>query len=87
VFAFGLLHGLGFAGALRDVGLPRSSFATALVGFNVGVELGQVAVIAVAMLAVGWYSRREWYRQRIVVPVSAAIACVAIYWMVERIAM
>ena len=45
VFAFGLLHGLGFAGALREVGLPRSEFVTALVGFNAGVELGQLAVI------------------------------------------
>ena len=85
VFAFGLLHGLGFAGALRDVGLPRSEFATALVTFNVGVEAGQLAVIAAATAMVGWYCRRDWYRRRIVVPVSATIACVAVYWVVERI--
>src|SRR6266567_6510893 len=74
VFAFGLLHGMGFAGALRDLGLPRSEFVTALVTFNVGVEAGQLAVIGVAFLAVGWHcSRHAWYRRRIVVPASAMI--------------
>jgi hypothetical protein len=85
VFAFGLLHGLGFAGALRDVGLPRSEFATALVTFNVGVEAGQLAVIAAAMSVVGWYARREWYRRRVVVPASVIIACVAVYWVADRL--
>src|SRR5262249_17458660 len=62
VFGFGLLHGMGFAGALKDLGLPRSEFLTALVTFNVGVEAGQLSVIAIAFLLVGWYcSRRLWY--------------------------
>jgi hypothetical protein len=86
VFAFGLLHGLGFAGALREVGLPRSEFATALVGFNVGVELGQLAVISAAFLAVGyWYGDRIWYRRRIVMPASACIACFGMFWMLQRL--
>jgi hypothetical protein len=86
VFAFGLLHGMGFAGALKEVGLPRSEFLTALLTFNVGVEAGQLAVIAAAFLLVGWRSHRTWYRHRIVVPASILIACTAVYWTVERLA-
>ncbi len=86
VFAFGLLHGMGFAGALKELGLPRSEFVTALLTFNLGVEAGQLAVIGAAFLLVGWhYSQRAWYRGRIVVPASAAIACTAVYWTLERI--
>jgi hydrogenase/urease accessory protein HupE len=87
VFAFGLLHGMGFAGALKDLGLPRSEFVTALVTFNVGVEAGQLAVIAAAFLLVGWHcANRAWYRSRIVVPASAIIACTAVYWTIQRLA-
>lgn len=87
VFAFGLLHGMGFAGALKELGLPRSEFVTALLTFNIGVEAGQLAVIGVAFVLVGWhYSHRAWYRGRIVVPTSALIACTGVYWMIERLA-
>jgi len=86
VFSFGLLHGLGFAGALKDLALPRSEFVIALLTFNLGVEAGQLAVIAAAFLLVGWhFSDRSWYRGRIVVPVSALIACTAVYWTVQRL--
>jgi hydrogenase/urease accessory protein HupE len=86
VFAFGLLHGMGFAGALKELGLPRSEFVTALVTFNIGVEAGQLTVIGAAFLLVGWYcSNRAWYRRRVVVPASALIACTAIYWTIERL--
>ena len=87
VFAFGLLHGMGFAGALKELGLPRSEFVTALLTFNVGVEAGQLAVIGAAFLLVGWHcANRAWYRSRIVVPVSTLIACTAVYWTIERFA-
>jgi hydrogenase/urease accessory protein HupE len=86
VFLFGLLHGLGFASVLRDLGLPRGSFLPALVSFNLGVELGQLTVLAGALLAVGaWFGKRSWYRARVVVPASLAIAAVALYWTVERV--
>lgn len=86
VFAFGLLHGLGFAGALQELALPRSEFVTALLGFNVGVEMGQLTVIGAAFLLVGWHcSGQAWYRSRIVVPASAAIACTAVYWTIQRL--
>jgi hypothetical protein len=88
VFAFGLLHGMGFAGALKELGLPRSEFVTALITFNAGVEAGQLAVIGAAFLLVGWYcSNRDWYRRLVVVPASALIACTAVYWTVERLSL
>jgi len=86
VFGFGLLHGMGFAGVLTGIGLPESEFVTALVSFNVGVECAQLAVIVLALLAVGAFRRCPWYRQRIVVPASLVIAAVGLYWTVERIA-
>ena len=86
VFGFGLLHGMGFAGVLQELGLPRSEFVTALLAFNGGVEAGQLAVIAAAFALVGWqWGPRAWYRPRIVVPASVLIACVALYWTLERI--
>ena len=86
VFGFGLLHGLGFAGVLTEIGLPRDEFVTGLIAFNVGVEGGQLAVIAIAFLAVGyWFRHRPWYRRRVVLPLSALIALTGVYWMVERL--
>jgi len=86
VFGFGLLHGLGFAGVLVEVGLPHGQFVPALVSFNVGVELGQLAVIALAYLAVGvWGRNRAWYRPRVVIPASATVAAVGLFWTVQRV--
>ena len=86
VFAFGLLHGLGFSGVLREVGLPQGELLTALLGFNTGVELGQIAVIGLAYVAVGyWFNQRTWYRRRIVLPASACIALFGLYWTLERV--
>jgi hypothetical protein len=86
VFCFGLLHGLGFASVLGEFGLPENAFVPALIGFNVGVELGQLAVIAAAYLLVGYaFGRKPWYRSRIAVPASAIIACIGAWWVVERV--
>jgi len=86
VFGFGLLHGLGFAGVLTELGLPAGEFLPALIAFNVGVELGQLAVIGLALLAVGlWFRERPWYRARIVVPGSLLIAATGTWWTIERI--
>ncbi len=86
VFAFGLLHGMGFAGVLTELGLPRSEFLPALISFNVGVEAGQLTVIAIAFLLFGLpFRKKPWYRSRIVVPASIAIAAVGFYWAVQRI--
>lgn len=86
VFGFGLLHGLGFASVLQEVGLQRGDYALGLIGFNIGVELGQLTVIATAFLLTGyWFREKPWYRHRIVWPASAVIALTGAFWAVERI--
>ena len=85
VFMFGLLHGLGFAGVLRELGLPRDEFLTALLTFNLGVEGGQLTIIAGAMLAVAPFMKKGWYRQRVVIPASVLIAAIGVYWFVVRL--
>jgi hydrogenase/urease accessory protein HupE len=88
VFAFGLLHGMGFAGVLREMQLPKSELLTALVTFNVGVELGQLTVIAAAFAIIAyWHQKKPWYRHRFVVPASLAIASVGLFWTVQRLAL
>lgn len=86
-FVFGLLHGLGFASALREIGLPQGDIPLALLSFNVGVEVGQLAFVA-AVLAVLWFGKRtlstalpKWAGQ---VP-AYAIGSVAALWTLERI--
>jgi hypothetical protein len=85
VFMFGLLHGLGFAGVLRELGLPRDEFLTGLLTFNLGVEGGQLTVILLASIVVAPFVKRGWYRHRVVIPASLAIAAIAIYWTIVRI--
>jgi hypothetical protein len=85
VFAFGLLHGLGFAGVLGELGLPEGEFLTALLAFNGGIELGQLAVLTAAFAIVGWWRERPWYRTRVTVPASVLIGLIGLYWTVTRI--
>jgi hypothetical protein len=85
IFCFGLLHGLGFASVLGAFGLPAGQFVPALIGFNIGVEFGQLAVIALAFAAVGWFEGKPWYRRMIAIPASAMIAAVGGFWVVERV--
>ena len=85
VFGFGLLHGLGFASVLSDVGGGTGNLLARLIGFNVGVELGQLAVIAAAFVLLALpFGRRPWWRPYIAVPASLAIAAVGAWWAVER---
>jgi len=85
VFVFGLVHGLGFAGALSELNLPKTSLAVGLVGFNLGVEGAQLAVIALALLFTAWLRDPARYRQWIVIPGSALIAAVGLWWAVQRV--
>ncbi len=86
VFGFGLLHGLGFAGVLSDFGMPQNDFAVALISFNVGVELGQLAVISLAFISLGfWFKDQQIYRKIVVVPGSAFISIIGLYWFLERL--
>ena len=83
-FVFGLIHGFGFASVLADLGLPQGSLALALIGFNVGVELGQVAIVAV-FLPLAYAARDSWFYRRVVlVGGSAVIALLAAVWLGER---
>lgn len=84
-FVFGLIHGFGFASVLRDLGLPQSALVTSLLGFNVGVEIGQLAIVAV-FLPAAWLLRRTWFYRQLMTWGSLAIALVAAIWLLERLA-
>jgi hypothetical protein len=86
VFMFGLIHGMGFASSLNEIGLPRNQFFTSILSFNAGVEIGQIAVITVVFLAVIIpFKRIRHYREIIVIPLSSLIAAVAAYWTIQRV--
>jgi hypothetical protein len=83
-FVFGLIHGFGFASVLTELGLPRDALVLALVGFNLGVEAGQLAIVAV-FLPLAYFLRRSWfYRRVILLGGSMAIVAVAMIWLLER---
>lgn len=83
-FALGLLHGFGFSATLMDLGLPRQNLALTLFGFNVGVEIGQMCVVA-AFVPLAYLSRKTWFYRRVgLVGGSLVIAGVAGVWLVER---
>jgi hypothetical protein len=84
-FGFGLLHGFGFASVLAKPGLPTGSLVLALLGFNTGVEAGQLVIVA-AFLPLAYVARCSWFYQRVtLVAGSSAIAGMALIWMVERL--
>ena len=86
VFIFGLLHGLGFASVLAEFGLPIQQFIPALIGFNVGVELGQLSVVFILFIAIGyWFNKKNWYRKFITLPISGIVGLIGSYWFFERI--
>lgn len=86
VFLFGLVHGMGFANALGSLGLPQNSYLTSLIMFNVGVELGQLAVILSAFFLFGkWFGNKPYYRKAIVIPLSVLITILAGYWTIQRL--
>lgn len=82
--AFGLVHGFGFAGVLADLGLPRGALALSLLGFNVGVELGQLAIVALVLPATFALRGTQLYRRALMPGGSLAIALVALAWLGER---
>jgi hypothetical protein len=86
VFLFGLVHGLGFASSLNQMGLPQNAYLSSLLLFNVGVELGQLTIILLAFFLVGkWFGEKTFYRRLVVLPISLVIILIAGYWTVERI--
>ena len=85
VFLFGLLHGLGFASVLSDLGLSAVHFTLSLLSFNIGVELGQLTILAVAFLLVYPFRQKSIYHSYIVRPGSVLIGIIGLWWGVERI--
>jgi len=84
-FAFGLIHGFGFASVLAELGLPRDALVLALVGFNLGVEAGQLAIVA-AFLPLAYFLRASWFYRRVVLSGgSTAIVAIAMIWLLERV--
>jgi hypothetical protein len=82
-FGFGLIHGFGFASVLIDLGLPKESLLVSLFGFNLGVEIGQLCIVAV-FLPLAFLLRRTWLYRRLLTGGSVAIALVALVWFIER---
>jgi hypothetical protein len=86
VFLFGLIHGLGFASALNEIGLPRNKFLTSIFSFNLGVEIGQVTIIGLVFLFIILPAGKKlWYKKAVAYPLSAMIGLIAAYWTVQRI--
>ena len=86
IFMFGLLHGLGFAGIINEIGVSDSLFFVSLISFNVGVELGQIAVIVLSYIFIALlFQKKKWYRDRVTKPLSILIAFVGFYWFIQRI--
>lgn len=86
VFMFGLIHGLGFASSLNEIGLPRNKFATSIISFNLGVEMGQITVILLMFaFIISRFGNKPWYRKRVVYPLSIIIAIIAAFWTFQRI--
>ena len=84
VFAFGLVHGMGFAHTFQDTTVETGAFLPALFSFNIGIELGQLAVVGLAFTAAAAWWQRDWYHALIARPASAMIAVAGLYWAVER---
>jgi hypothetical protein len=84
-FAFGLLHGFGFASVLADLGLPQGALVLALVGFNVGVEVGQLAIVAVFLPVAFSLRATGFYRVGVLKFGSLLVALLASWWLVQRL--
>ncbi len=85
-FGFGLVHGFGFAGVLAEVGIPKEARVASLLGFNLGVEIGQLAVVAVLLPALFLMRKRRWYPSLGLRGASAAVGLLAAWWLFERLA-
>jgi HupE / UreJ protein len=83
-FVFGLIHGFGFASVLVDLGLPTNALVLALVGFNVGVEIGQLAIVAVFLPLAFWLRRTRFYQVAVLKGGSLIVALLATWWLVQR---
>ena len=83
-FVFGLIHGFGFASVLADLGLPQGALVLALVGFNGGVEIGQLAIVAVFLPVAFWLRATRFYRVGVLMGGSVLVALLATWWLLQR---
>ncbi len=84
VFFFGLFHGLGFAGLLKEIKIPADRFVSSLFAFNVGIEIGQLIILAVVLPPIFYYRHRPWYPTAVKV-VAGIISAIAIFWIIQRV--
>ncbi|HMJ13867.1 MAG TPA: HupE/UreJ family protein [Polyangiaceae bacterium] len=84
-FLFGLLHGFGFAGALGEISIPREQLLPALIGFNLGVEFGQLVLIAATLPLLARLHRRAWFSARVVPVLSSLVIALGLGWFVQRV--
>jgi hypothetical protein len=82
---FGLIHGFGFAGALAEIGLEGDNLLTTLLAFNLGVETGQLVLVALALPVLMWARHSPTFVQRIVPVLNAVVIALGVYWFVERV--
>ena len=88
IFVFGLIHGMGFATALQEIGIEKNNFIASLLSFNIGVEIAQLFIILILYFGIAyWCKNKAWYKTKIVYPISSLIACIALYWSIDRIFM
>ncbi|MBC7503422.1 HupE/UreJ family protein [Candidatus Gracilibacteria bacterium] len=84
IFFFGLFHGLGFAGLLREINIPADKFVSSLLSFNLGIEGGQLVIVGIAFPIIYAFRHKIWYPKFIRV-FSVLIIAIAIYWFIERV--
>lgn len=84
VFFFGLFHGLGFAGLLKEIQVPQDKFASSLLSFNLGIEGGQLIIVSLAAPLIFFFRKKKWYPRAINV-VAIVIASIAVFWFFRRL--
>lgn len=83
IFFFGLFHGLGFAGLLQELSIPKDKFISSIIGFNLGIEIGQLIIVALALPCIYLFRNKSWYGEAIQV-VAILISLLAFFWFIER---
>jgi hydrogenase/urease accessory protein HupE len=84
VFFFGLFHGLGFAGLLKEIAIPADKYVSSLFAFNVGIEIGQLIIIALALPFILYFKDKSWYPLVIKI-IAISISSIALIWFVQRL--
>ena len=86
VFVFGLLHGLGFASALKEIGIPKSDLLSSLLGFNLGVEIAQLLIVLISYFGIAYFwKNKDWFQNKLINPINMMIACIAMVIGIQRL--